>query len=60
VAARLKENPELQIDLELLGILLNNLFSNAINHNIPHGYIGVVVQSGRLIVSNTGDAIPFK
>ncbi len=59
VATRLEEDSELQIDPELLDILLNNLFSNASNHNIPQGYIGVVLKSKSFSISNTGDPIPL-
>ena len=39
---------------ELIDILLNNLFSNASNHNVPRGRIDIRLQSSRLTVSNTG------
>lgn len=39
---------------ELIDILLNNLFSNASNHNTPAGDIDILLASGCLTVTNTG------
>lgn len=39
---------------ELMDILLNNLFSNAIRHNREHGEIHAQVEANCLRVSNTG------
>jgi signal transduction histidine kinase len=39
---------------ELIDILLNNLFSNASNHNVPKGTIDIALESRRLTISNTG------
>ena len=39
---------------ELIDILLNNLFSNASNHNTPHGDIDIELQPRQLTISNTG------
>ncbi|HQS04054.1 MAG TPA: HAMP domain-containing sensor histidine kinase [Daejeonella sp.] len=39
---------------ELLDILLNNLLSNAINHNIPSGKILIDLEPHQLIIRNTG------
>ena len=44
---------------ELIDILLNNLFSNASNHNIPGGRIGIQLQAQQLTISNTGLAAPL-
>ena len=44
---------------ELIDILLNNLFSNASNHNISPGDIDIVLQPNCLSVSNTGLPIPL-
>lgn len=38
----------------LVDILLNNLFSNAVRHNIPNGEIGVLLTDQYLYISNTG------
>jgi signal transduction histidine kinase len=39
---------------ELVDILLNNLFSNAIRHNVKDGEIHAQLRAGMLCVSNTG------
>jgi len=39
---------------ELIDILLNNLFSNASNHNTPNGNIDIELQPRQLTISNTG------
>jgi signal transduction histidine kinase len=44
---------------ELIDILLNNLFSNASNHNIPKGNIDISLEARRLCISNTGLATPL-
>jgi signal transduction histidine kinase len=44
---------------ELIDILLNNLFSNASNHNIPQGTIDIALETRRLSISNTGLAVPL-
>lgn len=43
----------------LLDILLNNLFSNASNHNKPGGVIGIQLTGKQLIISNTALAGPL-
>lgn len=49
-------------DANLLTQLANNLVSNAIRHNIPHGLIKVTAGTAKgrafLIVANTGPSIP--
>ena len=44
----------LNISPELLDILLNNLFSNASNHNVHNGYINIELEGNRFAISNTG------
>ncbi len=39
---------------ELLDILLNNLFSNAGNHNVPNGFIRITLEKNKLTVCNSG------
>jgi len=41
----------------LADILLNNLFSNAVRHNVPNGDIDIVVGNGMLVIANTGKEI---
>ena len=47
------------INPELLDILLNNLFSNASNHNIHDGFIRINLDQNELIVSNSGPPAPL-
>lgn len=44
---------------ELIDILLNNLLSNASNHNIPQGSIDIALQPNQLSISNTGLSVPL-
>ena len=44
---------------ELIDILLNNLLSNASNHNIPQGTIDIALDGRRLSISNTGLSVPL-
>jgi signal transduction histidine kinase len=44
---------------ELIDILLNNMFSNASNHNIPNGDIDIALESRQLTISNTGLSVPL-
>jgi len=39
---------------ELLDILLNNLFSNATNHNTNNGHITIKLEQNKLTVNNSG------
>lgn len=48
------QNSFIYINPDLLEILLNNLFSNASNHNIPNGTIFIELKSGHFTISNTG------
>lgn len=41
----------------VLDILLNNLLTNAIRHNIPGGNIDVILDAGKLIIKNTGKPV---
>jgi signal transduction histidine kinase len=45
----IKSNPD------LTEIFLNNLFMNAIRHNIPQGVINIAISKCKIIFSNTGD-----
>ncbi|MGB9772268.1 MAG: sensor histidine kinase [Candidatus Kapaibacteriota bacterium] len=39
----------------LINILLSNLISNAIKHNIDNGTINIELKNNELIISNTGN-----
>ncbi|KLT66728.1 HAMP domain-containing sensor histidine kinase [Pedobacter sp. BMA] len=44
----------------LADIILNNLFSNAVRHNIKGGSIAVELSASRLVIANTGKALDNK
>lgn len=54
VSTELGKNIPLRIHPALAEMLLNNLLSNAIRHNVDQGCINVVLNHNRLVVSNTG------
>ena len=43
----------------MIDILLNNLFSNAIRHNIIGGKLEITLNEGHLIIKNTGRQSPL-
>jgi signal transduction histidine kinase len=43
----------------LADILLNNLLSNAIRHNMQNGRINISLDKERLVISNTGTTLTF-
>ncbi len=45
---------EIEGNLVLTDLLISNLISNAINHNIPGGLIRIEMNSGSLVIQNTG------
>ena len=49
----------LHMNFYLADILLNNLLSNAIRHNIDGGNIWVTLDPEQLIISNSGLPLPF-
>lgn len=61
------QSVELQIDaktnpafitgnVELIDILLNNLFSNATRHNVANGFINLQLEASQFVISNSGEA----
>ncbi len=50
------EDSHINMNPELLDIVLNNLFSNAMNHNIPSGSIVIQLQAHHFSISNTGSS----
>jgi signal transduction histidine kinase len=44
---------------ELAGIVVANLISNAIRHNIEGGKIEIKLSSNSLEIANTGEPLPF-
>ncbi|WP_295791520.1 HAMP domain-containing sensor histidine kinase [Mucilaginibacter sp.] len=54
----LKEN-RIVASKTLIDILLNNLFSNAIRHNIEHGKLLITLTNEKLVFENPGAAKPL-
>ncbi len=48
------ESLVLKLNEKLAGILINNLFSNAVKHNIPNGTIEITITENELKICNTG------
>ena len=53
------QETNINMNPELLDVLLNNLFSNASNHNRKDGSIMIELQTNRLSISNTGHSGPL-
>ncbi|HEY0245989.1 MAG TPA: HAMP domain-containing sensor histidine kinase [Mucilaginibacter sp.] len=49
------DDMEITASKYLIEILINNLFSNAIKHNIPYGTIRILLNDNKLIIQNTGE-----
>lgn len=45
----------IKMNEQLAELLINNLFSNAINHNIEGGKIRIIIQDGSFKIFNTGE-----
>jgi signal transduction histidine kinase len=45
---------QVKMNLNLAGILINNLLSNAVNHNIDNGTIRITVDQNEMTICNTG------
>ena len=50
---------EIKANRQLIDILMNNLLSNAINHNISAGNIKITTQKEMLTICNPGDSGPL-
>ncbi len=48
-------DPVTRMNRYLAEIMIGNLITNALKHNVANGSILIKVESGRLIISNTGD-----
>jgi two-component system, OmpR family, sensor histidine kinase QseC len=53
MTASLNESVCININPELLDILLNNLFSNAIKYNLQGGHINIIASEGFFEINNT-------
>lgn len=49
----------IKMNLYLAEILLNNLLSNAVNHNIKNGHINIKADQDEIAICNTGSANEF-
>ncbi|WP_346317541.1 HAMP domain-containing sensor histidine kinase [Chitinophaga sp. YIM B06452] len=54
LSCRIADDVDVKLHAALVDILLNNLISNAIRHNIPNGRIEVVLDRDCLRIINTG------
>jgi len=57
VTVAMSETIEPEMNRTLAEILMSNLLSNAIRHNVEEGDITVRLEAGQLIISNTGHAL---
>jgi len=55
----IKENISIHSSIVLAGILISNLISNAIRHNVEGGNINVKLTREFFEISNTGNPLPF-
>ncbi len=54
---RAKTNPAVIMgNVQLIDILLNNLFSNATRHNSTNGFIHLQLETAQFVISNSGEA----
>jgi signal transduction histidine kinase len=60
ISTEIDESLSIETDPILAEILINNLFLNAIRHNIPNGAIHISANNETLIFSNTGSAKPLE
>ena len=44
----------MQANKQLFEILINNLLTNAIKHNVKNGVIVIMLEDNRLVIVNTG------
>jgi len=51
-----KSDFRVKMNIHLAGILINNLLSNAVNHNIDNGSISIIAEQNEIKFCNTGDA----
>lgn len=53
------QNTEYEMNRTLAEIMISNLLSNAIRHNIEEGEINIAMDQERLVISNTGHPLPI-
>ncbi len=59
---RVKNNDKIIIKTSpvLFSLLVSNLLSNSIKHNISGGFINIELNKEYLLISNTGNSLPFE
>ena len=55
VKVQIEQDFHIEMNEQLAEILINNLLSNAVNHNIKGGKISIIMQHGSLRICNTGE-----
>tara|TARA_R110001592_G_scaffold271284_1_gene537763 strand:+ start:810 stop:2093 length:1284 start_codon:yes stop_codon:yes gene_type:complete len=55
ITTHFNDDIDLNANIVLTEILINNLFLNAIRHNIENGFIKVTLEKDKLVFSNTGE-----
>ncbi|MBN8822215.1 MULTISPECIES: HAMP domain-containing sensor histidine kinase [unclassified Spirosoma] len=59
VERAIRPDVELPMNPQLAGVLLNNLFKNAVRHGAPNGQVRVELTDHTLRIQNTGEPLPF-
>ncbi len=54
ITKSISENIFVEMNDSLADILISNILSNAIKHNIDNGYIEVILNENELVISNSG------
>jgi signal transduction histidine kinase len=60
IKLEVKAEIEITANPELTDILINNLFLNAIKHNIPGGEIIILINKDGILFRNTGNNYPLQ
>ena len=55
VKVQVEQDFRIRLNEQLAELLINNLLSNAINHNVRGGKISILMNSGSLEICNTGE-----
>jgi signal transduction histidine kinase len=60
ITKELAENVTVVMNRTLAEILISNLLTNSLKHNIEHGRITIHLDPDHLLISNTGQPLPVK
>lgn len=55
--AEIQPDVQLRVDAILADVLVTNLLKNAIQHNVPDGWVKLQLTKGKLIVQNSGEPL---